>query len=79
MHQHHGSSPGSPEAQGKADLVSTFIAEINHRRGFTAGLTQVLNRAFGALSRRTGALHQVTNPRLLPRWVFSFATSNKLQ
>lgn len=50
---------GTPEAQGKADLVSTFIAEINHRRGFTAGLTQVLNRAFGALSRRTGALHQV--------------------
>lgn len=50
---------GTPEAQGKADYVSSIVADINHRKGFTAGLSQVLARAFGALSKRRAALHQV--------------------
>ena len=50
---------GTPEAQGKADYVSSIVAEINHRKGFTAGMSQVLARAFGALSKRRAALHQV--------------------
>ncbi|KAL3156916.1 hypothetical protein ABBQ38_001178 [Trebouxia sp. C0009 RCD-2024] len=49
----------TPEAQGKADYVSSIVADINHRKGFTAGLSQVLARAFGALSKRRAALHQV--------------------
>ncbi|DBA92139.1 hypothetical protein WJX77_008470 [Trebouxia sp. C0004] len=51
--------PGTPEAQGKADYVSSLVAEINHRKGFTAGLSQVLARAAGSLSKRRTALHQV--------------------
>lgn len=50
---------GTPEAQGKADYVSSIVAEINHRKGFTAGLSQVVARAFGALGKRRAALHQV--------------------
>lgn len=53
---------GTPEAQGKADYVSSIVADINHRKGFTAGLSQVLARAFGALSKRRAALHQVRAP-----------------
>ena len=51
---------GTPEAQGKADYVSSLVAEINHRKGFTAGLSQVLARAAGSLSKRRTALHQVS-------------------
>lgn len=55
---------GTPEAQGKADYVSSLVAEINHRKGFTAGLSQVLARAAGSLSKRRTALHQVSAKHL---------------
>lgn len=60
---------GTPEAQGKADYVSSLVAEINHRKGFTAGLSQVLARAAGSLSKRRTALHQVSKRRTAPHQV----------
>ena len=58
---------GTPEAQGKADYVSSIVAEINHRKGFTAGLSQVVARAFGALGKRRAALHQVRAGVCMPK------------
>ncbi|KAK9810420.1 hypothetical protein WJX72_010416 [[Myrmecia] bisecta] len=50
---------GSPEAEGKADLVMATVAKITLGRAYTADMSQLLSRMSGRLAKQRASLHEV--------------------
>ncbi len=50
---------GSPEAQGKAELLSAVISSINKWQGYTVGASRVVSHVAGSLSKHRRIIHEV--------------------
>lgn len=55
---------GSPEAQGKAELLMAVISSINKWQGYTVGASRVVSHVAGSLSKHRRIIHEV---RLTPK------------
>ena len=50
---------GSPEAQGKAELLMAVISSINKWQGYTVGASRVVSHVAGSLSKHRRIIHEV--------------------
>ncbi|BDA41955.1 hypothetical protein COCOBI_02-7530 [Coccomyxa sp. Obi] len=50
---------GSPEAQGKAELLMAVISSINKWQGYTVGASRVVSHVAGSLSKHRKIIHEV--------------------
>lgn len=57
--------PGSPEAEGKAELIDAVVASITKWQGYTGGMSRVVSRVAGSLRKHRSAIHEARPP--LPR------------
>ena len=53
------SAPGSPEAEGKAEYLTTVIDTINQWQGSTIGLAKFFSLARGKLQRHRNGIREV--------------------
>ena len=49
---------GSPEAEGKAELIDTVVASITKWQGYTGGMSRVVSRVAGSLRKHRSAIHE---------------------
>lgn len=52
-------STGSPEAQGKAELLMAVISSINKWQGYTIGASRMVSHVAGSLSKHRRIIHEV--------------------
>ena len=50
--------PGSPEAEGKAELIDAVVASITKWQGYTGGMSRVVSRVAGSLRKHRSAIHE---------------------
>ena len=49
---------GSPEAEGKAELIDAVVASITKWQGYTGGMSRVVSRVAGSLRKHRSAIHE---------------------
>ncbi|KAK9909002.1 hypothetical protein WJX75_005921 [Coccomyxa subellipsoidea] len=52
---------GSPEAQGKAELLMAVISSINKWQGYTVGASRVVSHVAGSLSKHRRIIHEIVS------------------
>ncbi|KAK9825469.1 hypothetical protein WJX81_006378 [Elliptochloris bilobata] len=50
---------GSPEAEGKAELIDAVVASITRWQGYTGGVSRIVSRVAGSLRKYRSAIHEV--------------------
>lgn len=53
------SATGSPEAQGKTELLMAVISSINKWQGYTIGASRMVSHVAGSLSKHRRIIHEV--------------------
>ena len=53
---------GSPEAQGKAELLMAVISSINRWQGYTVGASRAISHVAGSLSKHRRIIHEASGP-----------------
>ena len=51
---------GSPEAQGKAELLMAVISSINKWQGYTVGASRAISHVAGSLSKHRRIIHEAS-------------------
>ena len=50
---------GTPEAQGKAELLMAVISSMNRWQGYTVGASRMVSHVAGSLSKHRKIIHEV--------------------
>lgn len=64
---------GSPEAQGKAELLMAVISSINKWQGYTVGASRVVSHVAGSLSKHRRIIHEVRPSHMQTSSLTSYA------
>ena len=55
---------GTPEAQGKAELLMAVISSMNKWQGYTVGASRMVSHVAGSLSKHRKIIHEVRSKPL---------------
>ena len=58
---------GTPEAQGKAELLMAVISSMNKWQGYTVGASRMVSHVAGSLSKHRKIIHEVRSRALYLR------------
>jgi hypothetical protein len=64
LHRHQpavGPATGSPEAQGKAELLMAVVSSINKWQGYTIGASRMVSHVAGSLSKHRRIIYEVAS------------------